>query len=317
MCAVPAASSGKIMPPPDREIKRRWAAADYRTDEEKEAVDDLPKMTQKEMRARAKMDRLLAKVGDGKKLTAAEMEWLNEHRALQQAGVTGKEPEFAKSKIDLAAQMGIDRKTLNKYLESPNFPKRTTRGWPIAECKIWYGKLKAGQATSQGAGRGDPEEMGLQKGASHALSRLEAMEVQAGADFMKAYEANDPESIKLTMDTWLALAKQLHAFERIIDKDKRDSGEVMNRSEVEAFLTMIGQAFGYAEEAFLDRFAMLVTELRDPRDAREIRQKSKRLFYEKVSESCDAACADKKFPLWLAEAVAEGMRPGVVQSAQH
>ena len=292
--------------PVDPETKARWAAADYRKEEEKPLPD-------KDARDLARMDQLMQKRMEGKPLTPKENDWVlkNLHLIKDKSQIEGRIEPYIKTRVRLAEVLGITQKTLRKYMESPNWPKRDTRGYDYQRCKEYLERLRSSRPTSENVKQGDPDKLGMQAGAAQALDRLEKAERQAAADLHEAQRVKCPESIALATNQWMIFLKQLVTYERAIDQDKRASGEVLDKSEVMKFMLMMGQALGYAEEAFLDRFAMLVTELENPRDAREIRQKSKGLFFSQVDQICDAACADNKFPMWLAEAVAEGMRPGV------
>ena len=263
---------------------------------------------EKAQRLKGIRDKLEAK----KPLTKADREFLQ--RLKEEGKEAASEPEddgktWIQQKQHLAEELGVARNTLRKRMEFAHFPKRDPKkGWCLEDCQEYLSRLDAGQAPIS-LPKADPEEMGLRGGVAASLKRWEEAERQAGADYIRAYENGDVETMSVTLATWEKTSKQLHAFERIVAQDKRDSGELVQRPQVEEWIATLGLGLNYAEEAFLDRVGEIIANLENPSDPREIRQFVKGLLYQVSAEMIEKGCAEKKLLKWMLDAFAKGFRP--------
>ncbi len=241
---------------------------------------------------------LREKLDQGKTLTAADQKVIAE--AMEQG-----EKDWINKKGELAAKVGVSEPTLRKMEGEPGFPEKDSRkGWCVQDVQSFMAKRKGVGVKIKQA-----DCSTVSKGAEYTLTRLEQSEAQAFANFEAAQKRGLTEEIKASQDLWLSLSKRLKEFELIVDRDKRDAGETIQKAEVEEFITFIGHAINNSEESFLDVLAVAVSSLENPGDSREVRQASKGLLYAKVEESMGQLIRDSKVPPWLKRAFILGLRP--------
>ena len=70
-------------------------------------------------------------------------------------------------------------------------------------------------------------------GAASALRRLETAERACYRMLQSALKSGSPPAIKASRENWLAVGNQLRQYDRQIERDQRDAGELIPRTEVE------------------------------------------------------------------------------------
>jgi hypothetical protein len=70
-------------------------------------------------------------------------------------------------------------------------------------------------------------------GAPAALRRLEASEATAYRLLQSGIAAGDPLEIKLARESWLKIGDSLRRYDLLVEKSRRDAGELVPRAEVE------------------------------------------------------------------------------------
>lgn len=255
----------------------------------------------------AEVRRIADKKRSGKSISQAEQTLLDAHHAKLEAGLTRV---WCKTKKLLAEKLGISRNTLNERMKAPLFPASVSgKGWPLDECQDYMQRYQNGTLDQEEDKLPSGDASELKPGAQHALARLAEAEKQAAADYQAAYEGGNAQAIAIRLKTWTELLTKLHAFERIIDKDKREAGELIRRQEVEDWLATLGLGINYAEEAFLNQLGETISGLQDPRDPREVRQHVKSMLYECCAEMIETGVRERKHMPWMLEAFAKGFRP--------
>lgn len=259
-------------------------------------------ISQAEWAHKKNINNILTKLNEGKSISAAESKLIQD----ESDKASGK--TWVYKKIDLCNMLNISRPTLDAKERIPGFPmKDARRGWCFEEVKKFCDDLKGGGASGVLLKQADATN--VERGASFTLTRLEEQEAQLYANYTKAMESGLPEQVKICQDLWLSISKRLKEYEIIIDKDKRDAGETIQRTEAERLFALFGQAINNAEEQALDLIAIGIASLENPKDPRSVRQASKGLLYAKVEQSLGQLIQDDKTPSWVREAFIKGVRP--------
>jgi hypothetical protein len=91
----------------------------------------------------ANLINLAKKVADGGTLTPKELELVES--ASTEAEQPTKTPVFAQNKVELAGIMGVDRKTIDRWLKLPGAPGARSNGkYSVAEWKEWANREDRG-----------------------------------------------------------------------------------------------------------------------------------------------------------------------------
>lgn len=54
-------------------------------------------------------------------------------------------PAYAKTQVELAAELGITRQTIREWLLHPKFPRKTSRGFNVEKAKAWAKEYRKGE----------------------------------------------------------------------------------------------------------------------------------------------------------------------------
>lgn len=83
----------------------------------------------------------------------------------------------------------------------------------------------------------------LPTGAAQALKRLEEMEARYFTGLCAAHESGDPVEIKRSHELWRTTSEQLRKTDLVIEQDRRQSGELIAKKDVEVLLREFGKTF--------------------------------------------------------------------------
>jgi hypothetical protein len=141
-------------------------------------------------------------------------------------------------------------------------------------------------------------------GAEHTLRRLAEEERQAHARLDAAKASKDPDALKLATELFLKIAESLLRYERGVSQDRRDSGEVLTRSQMTPILTSLAAWLRRANLDFLNSICLQIAEAQRPEEvyaaiAPTIRQS--------VTNAVNAATNDGRLPGWVKEALLAGL----------
>ena len=136
----------------------------------------------------------------------------------------------------------------------------------------------------------------LPAGAQHELRWLEALAVEARHNLIRARGSADPVAMKQALDAYLKITEGLRKFDNQVTADRRDSGEVVTRVQVEDPITALTVWLRRGVENFLNGACLQIAEAEKPEEvyaaiADPLRQC--------LGAAVDAACGDGKFPLWM------------------
>lgn len=178
---------------------------------------------------------------------------------------------WIKTKTELAKQLGVSRPTIVDKHKRDGFPPETRFGWALELCQQWFAVQKA--KITEDIPEASME--GVERGADHTLKRLEEEEVRVYSQRQAAMEGGNLELAEKLNGIWLDVSKRLKEFEVIVEKDKRDAGEVLPRKVHEdfAYHAAIGLRVGYSSA---------VTTLAIELSEEESPQVVKRILIEKV-----------------------------------
>jgi hypothetical protein len=77
---------------------------------------------------------------------------------------------------------------------------------------------------------------GASTGAPAALRRLEAVEQKAFSMLVKALKTGDPVAVRNGRELWLKTGDSLRRYDLLVERSRRDTGELVPRGEVEGHL---------------------------------------------------------------------------------
>ena len=80
------------------------------------------------------------------------------------------------------------------------------------------------------------EAQDLTTGAPAALRRLETVEARAFELLDRAMRRGDPHEVKLARQGWLEVGDSLRRYDLLVERSRRDSGELVNLAETQAYL---------------------------------------------------------------------------------
>ena len=140
----------------------------------------------------------------------------------------------------LALKWGCDSRTIRRWRKD-GAPLENTR-----EMMPWLSGRKhlppgtAAIVSKQAAGAiskiatTNETEGSNSEGAAGALRRLESAERTTYRMLQSALRSGSPPAIKASRENWLAVGNQLRQYDRQVERDRRDSGELVPRAEMEA-----------------------------------------------------------------------------------
>ena len=166
------------------------------------------------------------------------------------------------SDAKLASKWGCDTRTIRRWRKG---------GAPLGDVKemhVWLATRKSlppgtaailasrsARVLSAAASAVDTET----SGAASALRRLETAERACYRMLQSALKSGSPPAIKASRENWLAVGNQLRQYDRQIERDQRDAGELIPRAEVEKhvghFAFWMRMACRQAASAMLDQVA--------------------------------------------------------------
>lgn len=144
----------------------------------------------------------------------------------------------------------------------------------------------------------------LPAGAQHELRWLEALAVEARHNLVRARGSNDPVAMKQALDAYLKITEGLRKFDNQVTADRRDSGEVVTRVQVENPITALTVWLCRGVENYLNGACLRIAEAEQPEEVYAIIAEPLRQC---LGQAVDAACGDGKFPLWMKQAFERGL----------
>jgi hypothetical protein len=116
----------------------------------------------------------------------------------------------------------------------------------------------------------DPIESGIVA----ALARLERSEARMFQALDAALLAGDALQIRLARENWLRVGESLRRFDLAIEQNRRATGELVNRTEIERSLKVLAVGTRFCMESGLPMLTLAVMGERDQIRARQILRKS-------------------------------------------
>jgi hypothetical protein len=211
------------------------------------------------------------------------------------------------AKIDekLALKWACDCRTIRRWrkAKAPFTSEKRMRSWLAGRQHLPPGTVALLESLRASERATDPAVIRAphREGAAGALKRLEEAEAEAYATFNRATASGDDVAIKAARENWLRISESLRRFDLAIEQNRRDSGELILRSEVEHALQQVGWCMRTASRQVTDSMGMsLVGEL----DVHKIRICIERAGYSVAiaSYSCAAACGA---PAWVIKALSQ------------
>ena len=145
-------------------------------------------------------------------------------------------------------------------------------------------------------------ETGSSIGAPAALKRLENGEVAAYGLLQSALKGGDPSEIKATREGWLKVGDSLRRYDLLVESQRRESGEMVNRSEVEQH---IQNFFKWFKLALVRSTSALASELASMTAPAEIEEALRRAYIDNTLSALvtlASARSPAKVPEWLLNA---------------
>ena len=144
----------------------------------------------------------------------------------------------------------------------------------------------------------------LPAGAQHELRWLEALAVEAPHNLIRARGSGDPMTMKQALDAYLKITEGLRKFDNQVTADRRDSGEVITRAQVEQPITALTVWLRRGIETFINGACLQIAECEKPQDVYAIVADPLR---QSLGHAVTVACEDGKFPLWMKQAFEAGL----------
>ena len=144
----------------------------------------------------------------------------------------------------------------------------------------------------------------LPAGAEHELRWLADLAVEARRNLIRAHKGGNPVVQKQALDSYLKITEGLRKFDNQVATDRRDSGEMITRAQVEQPIIAITVWLRRGIEDFINTACLTIAEADTPQKVYAVAADPlRRSLYRAV----DAACSDGKFPLWMKEAFETGL----------
>lgn len=208
------------------------------------------------------------------------------------------------SDTKLALKWACDERTIRRWRKDRaplNDPKRMRR-WLAGRKHLPPGTVALLEQlrTDERATVASQDAKPQVEGAAGALKRLEAAEAQAYTAFKNATATGDDIAIKSSRENWLKISESLRRFDIALEENRRDSGELVRRAEVELALRKLGWIMRVAHEGIIPQIAVAVAGESDIVRTRVILRK---IGYDVALLSYSAAEA-LGAPSWAIRAVA-------------
>jgi hypothetical protein len=206
-----------------------------------------------------------------------------------------------KPTADLATQYGCNARTIRNW---------RAEGAPLDDPQamtVWLaGRKNIPPALGAGTRLDKPEQAAIaetddegKKGAGGALARLEQAELSGYRRLQSAVESGDPLQIKLARSNWITLCDQLRHFERAVSEDKRKSGGLVNRLEVEEALGFVGWVLHVSHSNMLGQIGIELVGQSDVYRIRELVEKC----HSNTTVIGYGMCLADRIPQWIMDAL--------------
>lgn len=172
-----------------------------------------------------------------------------------------------KNSPKLAKTYRCDTRTIRRWLrqKAPFDKPAAMISWLAARKTLPSGTrewLEEQQAIKRVASMARVEGSGP-PGAVAALRRLEAAEAKAHAYWTEALLAGDPSEVKLARESWLKIGDSLRRYDLIIEKTRRETGELVQRKTVEDALAWLGTFWAWSIQTQVDSIASSIVSKSD------------------------------------------------------
>lgn len=153
-----------------------------------------------------------------------------------------------KSDSKLAAKWGANVRTIRRWRKAgaPLSNAKAMAQWltsrrhlPPGTSAILFGQDAQAVSSIAAAAGCDPTE----RGAAKALHRLEEAERTTYRLLQAALKLGSAPAIKTARENWLAIGDQLRQYDRQVERDRRDAGELVPRSQVERYVATFVHLF--------------------------------------------------------------------------
>jgi hypothetical protein len=155
--------------------------------------------------------------------------------------------------LTIAAEYGCSVRTVARWKRegAPLDDPIQTRAW-LATRKNLPAATRAKLATeakrrrTRIASESDAESEAVGIGAAAALRRLEQSEAESYNLLQSAIREGEPMEIKCARENWLKIGDSLRRYDLLVEKGRRDAGELIPREEIEGHISAFVRFFKIA-----------------------------------------------------------------------
>lgn len=205
----------------------------------------------------ADLANILKKAASGKPLTKYERELIATSASPEETPAeipAGRPSDYSHPEKHYAELYKCDVRTVRNWKKENaplDYPEKMP-AWLANRKNVPPGTLTPDQATADpdAVQEFQPIELHLdqKEGAAAALTRLAQAELNASENYARAIRGGNPLNIKNTLNAWLETSEALRRYDSQIEAGRRDSGELLPRTEIERifravafFLRIAGQ----------------------------------------------------------------------------
>jgi hypothetical protein len=172
---------------------------------------------------------------------------------------------------------------------------------PAAGQSVRPGVHPAPVGTSEPAGNGEVPPAG-QKGAQHALARLEAQEAESYRRLQQALGRGDPVEIENTQQFWVRCVESLRKLDLSIELARRETEQQISLKVAQDAITAATEWMRVAVTTFLSSETISLMGIKDPGEFRSYFGQRFKGNLDLVIKSADKTCS--ALPDWAKTAIA-------------
>ncbi|MEM7698063.1 MAG: hypothetical protein AAF236_06630 [Verrucomicrobiota bacterium] len=230
---------------------------------------------------------IVKRSNSGKKLTRSQQliidDYTREHERAQSV-------EFVRSQKELAAKLGCEARTIQRWGKDAGCPGKEAKGYCVQDWQRWRSgiDLSTGAFDYSKISADNPADIAEQQDwmHQHCADLYERLRV--------ATERNDMEAAALFQANWLKVSEAARRAEQTIQRFQLETGELIERSEMDAAQKMLQLALMHGCARAIDELALLAERTST---ARQFTKDAERIFEAYVKKSlCEHLKANKLDP---------------------
>jgi hypothetical protein len=203
--------------------------------------------------------------------------------------------QLKKTIKEYATRYNVSEKTIQRWIKSnaPLDNEEAIKLWRIQKDKFTATKFRQNKSAGivedihdESSSKEEDSNVVYEKqieGVAASLKRLEASEALSYTRFQQALQTGNELKIRLARDEWLAISKALREYDVLVEKSRRDGGDLIPRENAEKFIEL---AAVLCRISFQDFMVDVVPKILELKSAYDIQKEMEHSMRESFLNAC-------------------------------